>query len=210
MRPIFYHTPTESALNPEFYETEFLIGPHLLLAPLMDTAPTRMFYLPPGAWYSWWNGNKVEGDRVFQTSESEDGNMPLFIRENAIVPLCPEPPSFIPDRSLKALEIMVPLTGEAQGEVVEYFDRESLLAYDVVFTLQGNYIRGRITQKTKGRVPSEYKPPETLKILVNHSIQNVEFSTAAREFSVQPDPGRKSWTLVTVNDAVLPLEFKLW
>ncbi|HAG12117.1 MAG TPA: hypothetical protein DCK76_12315 [Desulfotomaculum sp.] len=46
MRPIFYHTPTESALNPEFYETEFLIGPHLLLAPLMDTAPTRMFYLP--------------------------------------------------------------------------------------------------------------------------------------------------------------------
>lgn len=210
MRPIFYHTPTESALNPEFYETEFLIGPYLLLAPLMDTAPTRMFYLPPGVWYSWWNGNKIEGDRVFQTNASEDANLPLFVRENAIVPLYPEPPSFIPDHSLKTLEIMVPLTGVAQGEVVEYFDREALLAYDVVFTLQGNQIKGKITKKTKGRVPSEYRPPEILKILVNHSIQNVRFSTAVREFSIQPDSGRKSWTLVTVNDATLPLEFKLW
>ncbi len=204
MRPIFYHAPTAEALEPVFYETEFLLGPYLLAAPLMDRAPTRTCYLPPGTWYSWWCGKERQGGQTYQTSWEEDTDLPLFIRENAIVPTYPEAPSYIPDRSLEDLEILVVLKDQAEGAAIEYFDGESLLAYEIQFSIRTDFIEGKINLKKEGRIPTGYRPPETLHIRLPHRIRNVELISAHRAHLLTPDPSIGSWTRITINNPAFP------
>ncbi|MEW6423440.1 MAG: TIM-barrel domain-containing protein [Bacillota bacterium] len=205
MRPIFYRAPTVEALKPEFYETEFLLGPSLLVAPLMDPAPARSCYLPPGAWFSWWCGKERKGGQIYQTSPEEDTNLPLFIRENAIIPMYPDAPCFIPNCSLKNLEILVAVKNQAEGMIVEYFDRESLLAYEVLFSMKSGYIEGKIYVKRQGKIPTGYQPPENLYIRLNYRIRSAEFISVQQAYSISSDSGRDSWTRITIFNPSFPL-----
>lgn len=206
MRPIFYHTPAAGALKPEFYETEFLLGPYLLAAPLMDTAPTRTCYLPPGKWYSWWRKKEHEGGQTYDTTAEEDTDIPLFISENAIIPLYPDPISFIPDHSLSSLEIIATVGDKAEGTVVEYFDRDSLMAYRVQFIKRAGYIEGMINLLRRGNVPKEYQAPENLYISLNHKIQKADFGYGCGAYSITPDPIHDSWTRISIESPVFPLK----
>lgn len=207
MRPIFYHAPTSEMLSkPEYYETEFLLGPYLLVAPLMDRAPTRTFYLPPGRWYSWWCRKEREGGRVYKTVLEEDTDLPLFIRENAIIPTYPEPPSYIPNSSLKALEIIITPKVKAEGMVVEYFDRESLLAYEVQAEMRTEHIEVKIDLNRKGKVPAGYRFPETLKLCLNHRFRKAELVSDCDDCYPLPDPINGLWTTITIKKPKFPLK----
>ncbi|MEW6182146.1 MAG: glycoside hydrolase family 31 protein [Bacillota bacterium] len=206
MRPIFYHAPVSLTLNhQEFYETEFLLGPHLLVAPLMDPAPTRTCCFPPGRWYSWWCRKEHEGGEVYETVAEEDTDLPLFIGENAVIPVYPDPPSYIPDRSLDSLEIIITLKDRAQGTVVEYYDRESLLAYEVRAGTGTGRIEWEIRLKRFGRTPAGYRPPKTLHIRLNHPIRKLRLDSWYSH-SLAPDPINEMWTMVTINKPTFPLK----
>ncbi|MHB1044214.1 MAG: glycoside hydrolase family 31 protein [Eubacteriales bacterium] len=206
MRPLFYHDPANEALKPEFFETQFLLGPNLLAAPLMDLAPARACYLPPGTWYTWWGRKKREGGQVFYTVPEEDTDLPLFIREDSVIPVYPEAPAFIPDHSLEALELIVAVQKSAEGLIVEYFDHESLLAYQVRATFTYGFLTVGIDLVQKGVVPPGYRPPETLSIRVNHVIKNIIISSGYKDSSVKPDPSSDSWTLIKISNPLFPLE----
>jgi alpha-glucosidase/alpha-D-xyloside xylohydrolase len=87
MRALWLHYPGD----PEAVKLgdEYLWGRDLLVAPVVEQgARARAVYLPAGAWYDWWTGEKVEGGRRVQRPV-DLATMPIYVRAGAIVPLDP-------------------------------------------------------------------------------------------------------------------------
>ncbi len=203
MRPIFYHTPTGEALKPEHYETEFMLGPHLLVAPLMDRASTRSCYIPPGKWYSWWCREERIGGQNYKTTNS-DTTLPLFVKENAIIPLYPKAPSFVPNKSLESLEILITVNDRAEGTIVDYFDQESIFAYQVQATAKQDRLAIKIDLQQEGSIPKDYHPPQTLHMLLNRQISDLQLHSIHQGYSLLPDSINKTWTRITIHAPVFP------
>lgn len=66
------------------YDLQYLFGPQLIVAPLVDTADTGV-WLPEGAWYSIWDGRHYPGDRVVDLRDNA-AVMPVLARAGAILP----------------------------------------------------------------------------------------------------------------------------
>jgi alpha-glucosidase (family GH31 glycosyl hydrolase) len=68
---------------------QYLWGRNLLVAPVVEQGATsRRVYLPRGAWYDFWSGERVEGGvEISRTVDLE--TMPLFVRAGTILPLGP-------------------------------------------------------------------------------------------------------------------------
>jgi alpha-glucosidase (family GH31 glycosyl hydrolase) len=68
---------------------QYLWGPNVLVAPVVEKgATTRSVYLPRGAWYDFWTGDRIEGGReISRTVDLE--TLPLYVRAGAILPLGP-------------------------------------------------------------------------------------------------------------------------
>lgn len=73
-------------------DDQFLLGPHLLVAPVLQAgAGFRQVYLPEGDWYDWDTGQPLEGGR-FHLVETPMQRIPLFARAGAVVPMWPLAP----------------------------------------------------------------------------------------------------------------------
>jgi alpha-D-xyloside xylohydrolase len=82
------------------FDTQYLLGPALLVAPLLRPGGEVRLYLPPGAWYDLWTGERLEGSRVIDLTVPID-RYPVFGREGQTLPLGPA----------------VQHTGELQGQI---------------------------------------------------------------------------------------------
>ena len=76
--------------NPDYWnlKDQYLFGDDFLVAPIIDsTSNRRKIILPAGRWRNYWNTQEIlEGPRqISRTSPLEE--LPLFIREGAIIPL---------------------------------------------------------------------------------------------------------------------------
>jgi alpha-glucosidase (family GH31 glycosyl hydrolase) len=205
LRPLFYHDPTADSLQPDYYETQFLLGPHLLVAPLMALEPTRACYLPPGRWYSWWTGKGLEGGQTYQTAAQEDTDLPLFLHDNSVVPVYPEPPSYIPEHSLDNLELIIAIRDLAKGLVVEYFDQSALLAYQVQFQVKRNWVEGMVYMLRQGDVPENYQPPANLYLTFNHRVVQMELKTVCAGCYAEEHPTLDGWTKINIIRPGFPL-----
>lgn len=88
MRAMFLEFPgdrrAEAAIN------QYMYGPWLLVAPVTTRgARGRSVYLPKGTWTDFWTGKKIAGGRRVWASAPYD-QIPLFVREGAIIPMGPE------------------------------------------------------------------------------------------------------------------------
>ncbi|MFY7777998.1 MAG: TIM-barrel domain-containing protein [Elstera sp.] len=87
VRPLFWDFPEDAGAKS--VEDSFMLGPDLLVAPVLEQGETtRSVYLPahPGGWYDWHNGTHYAGGaRV--TVPAPLGRMPIFARAGAIVPV---------------------------------------------------------------------------------------------------------------------------
>lgn len=87
MRALWLHFPND----PEAVKLgdEFLWGRDLLIAPVTEkAAKSRHVYLPPGNWFDWWTGEKLEGKRWIDRPV-DLATMPIYVRAGAIVPMDP-------------------------------------------------------------------------------------------------------------------------
>lgn len=65
----------------------YMLGDDLLVAPVMRQGQRqRQVMLPPGGWFNWWSGQRVEGGQTI-TVEAPLKTLPLFIREGALIPM---------------------------------------------------------------------------------------------------------------------------
>lgn len=66
----------------------YLFGNEFLVAPIIKpNAHSRDVYLPSGNWFDFWTNERHAGGTNITWTNAQQGQMPLFVREGAIVPM---------------------------------------------------------------------------------------------------------------------------
>jgi alpha-glucosidase len=90
MRPLFLEFPEGEKGRPYDLAApgEFLWGPSLLVAPSPwpESPQPYKVLLPPGEWYDFWSGRKVEGHPEITP---DPGRLPVYVRAGSIIPSQP-------------------------------------------------------------------------------------------------------------------------
>jgi alpha-D-xyloside xylohydrolase len=68
---------------------EYMFGPDLLVAPVVDENTRRPVYLPSGEWVDYWTGAQVSGGQTVVVDVPIDA-IPLYVRAGAVLPKIPE------------------------------------------------------------------------------------------------------------------------
>ena len=91
IRPVVLEFPKDRTAR--YVELEYFLGSHLLVAPVFDQDELEV-YLPQGVWTDWFTGVRVEGGRWVSLEPTLE-TIPVFIRENAMIPCLQEIPADI-------------------------------------------------------------------------------------------------------------------
>jgi alpha-D-xyloside xylohydrolase len=70
------------------FEQQYMLGPSLLVAPVIQPGGKVRFYLPAGKWYDIWNQTWIQGPGAFEWEVPLD-HIPVFGRKGTILPLGP-------------------------------------------------------------------------------------------------------------------------
>jgi alpha-D-xyloside xylohydrolase len=84
VRPLVMDWPSDA--ETWTVDDQWLIGPGLLVAPVVAGQATRSVYLPEGAWYDFWTGARHDGRRRIEVRPSLE-HVPLFVRGGTLLPL---------------------------------------------------------------------------------------------------------------------------
>ena len=68
---------------------EYLFGPDLLVAPVIDENTSRVVYLPAGEWVNFFTGTNISGPATVVTRAMPD-EIPVYARRGTILPKIPE------------------------------------------------------------------------------------------------------------------------
>lgn len=84
MRPMLLEFPADRATWD--LDTQYMLGPSLLVAPVLSAGGEVDFYLPAGTWTSLLDGTCIQGPRwVHETHDYM--SLPLYVRDGAVLPL---------------------------------------------------------------------------------------------------------------------------
>jgi alpha-glucosidase len=84
LRPLLYDFPDTTALHR--VDDQAMLGPQLMVAPVLEPgARRRAVVLPPGTWYDFHTGARVEGGPI--DVDAPLGRTPIFVRGGAILTL---------------------------------------------------------------------------------------------------------------------------
>jgi alpha-glucosidase len=93
MRPLFLEFPQTTRPLDLQAGSEFLLGPSLLIAPapMPDTLDAYQVLLPPGGWFDYWSGKKVDAVAAHNTLRVQPHleQLPVFVRAGSILPMQP-------------------------------------------------------------------------------------------------------------------------
>lgn len=70
------------------FETQYMLGDDLLVAPVLRPGGAVRVYLPAGDWFDFWTGEKVTGGRVVETVAALE-RIPVYVRAGAVLKLGP-------------------------------------------------------------------------------------------------------------------------
>jgi alpha-D-xyloside xylohydrolase len=68
---------------------EYLFGPDLLVAPVIDQNLSRVVYLPAGEWTNLFTGQQINGPQTFVAQAAAE-QIPVYARRGAVLPKIPE------------------------------------------------------------------------------------------------------------------------
>lgn len=158
MRPLVYHYEKDEAAR--VCNDEFMVGPNLLVAPVVHQGERRrMVYLPEGQWYDYWTREKIAGPCWF-IREAPLDVCPIYVRAGSILPVM-EDVSYVGQKEGMLLLDVFP----GEGSWDHYYDNGEDYAYR-----QGAYHHYRFTVNEAGEVKTEllhsgYKPYEAIRQL---------------------------------------------
>ena len=113
-------------------DDEYLLGPDLLVAPVVTAGATaRQVYLPAGSWYDWHTGASVGGSRYLLTATPMD-RIPIYARAGAVIPMWPDAPPSTAGYHPSAIELhlFVPDADGTHGSLLQEDDGLSFAALD--------------------------------------------------------------------------------
>ena len=89
-RPLVFDFQRDAAVRD--IDDEYLLGPDLLVAPVLEPGATaRQVYLPAGDWYDWHTGERHAGGR-WVVAPTPMERIPLYARAGAVVPMWAQAP----------------------------------------------------------------------------------------------------------------------
>jgi len=93
-RPILAPLVFDNTDDPRTYtaEFDFLLGRHILVAPVVNWGAVRRVYLPEGNWIHFWTGKTFQGKKKVTILAPRSGRsgLPVFVKEGSILPMIPE------------------------------------------------------------------------------------------------------------------------
>jgi hypothetical protein len=113
-------------------EDEYLIGENILVAPVLQSGlpagtASRVVWIPPGKWINAWNAEIIAGPSTV-TNEVPLGQIPIFIKAGAVLPLAPEM-QFTGEKPWNPITLdLYPRAGET-GLATLYEDDTETIAY---------------------------------------------------------------------------------
>jgi alpha-D-xyloside xylohydrolase len=134
-------------LHARAIKDEYLFGPSLLVAPVIDENMSRAVYLPAGEWINLFTGESFSGPRSIVAQAAAD-TIPVYAKKGAILPKIPEdvmtlvPQSDSGNRELKTLddrrvyELIGPAAATATS--ITDFEGRTLLRSDNTLTISGD------------------------------------------------------------------------
>ena len=141
MRPLVLHYEKDE--NTWNLNDEFLVGEHLLVAPVLEQGQTKkMVYLPEGIWYDFNTGKRYEGKQYHLVDAPLD-TCPMFAKAGSMIPTY-EVMQYVGEKPYDTLNMLV-FPGE--GTYVHYQDNGSDFAYQ-----GGAYNQYAFTQQENGEV----------------------------------------------------------
>ncbi|NYI40154.1 alpha-xylosidase [Demequina lutea] len=81
-RPMYFEFPSDPAVA--YLDRQYMLGSHLLVAPVMSASGDVEFYLPAGTWTNFWTGETVAGGAWRREQHGFD-TVPLYVREGAAI-----------------------------------------------------------------------------------------------------------------------------
>ncbi|GIP17611.1 alpha-xylosidase [Paenibacillus montaniterrae] len=82
MRAMVLEFPNDPAV--EYIDRQYMLGDHLLVAPVLRADGVVRYYLPEGKWTHFISGEVIEGGK-WLTGEYDFFSLPLFVRPNSII-----------------------------------------------------------------------------------------------------------------------------
>jgi alpha-D-xyloside xylohydrolase len=84
MRPMMMEFPADRTA--EHLDRQYMLGQHILVAPVFSAAGDVEFYLPEGTWVGLLTGEAVVGGRWVREQHGFD-SLPVYVRPGAVIPL---------------------------------------------------------------------------------------------------------------------------
>jgi len=155
MRPVFLEYPQDERFYTEqdtAFLDEYLFGRDLLIAPrVTEMLDPLQIDIPPGSWYDYWTGEKVQGGSVKLTPALD--SLPVFVRGGAIIPQQPVV-QYTAQKPEGPLQLRVYPGEECEGSL--YLDDGISFAYR-----KGDYLRIKLScEQSVGAVKVKIAPPE--------------------------------------------------
>jgi len=109
VRPLVWAYPDD----PTAYhvDSEYLLGPWLLVAPVFDPKGRARVYLPRGRWFDFWSDEALDGPRWLDLNVPLD-RLPLYVRDDSLLPMGPEQ-TYVGERPWDPLDIAVRVSDAA-------------------------------------------------------------------------------------------------
>ncbi len=161
---------------------EYMFGPDLLVAPVVDENTRRVVYLPEGQWVDYWTGAPVAGRRTIVVEAPLDV-LPLFVRAGAVLPKIPEdvmtlvPEKESGNKTVKSIDnrrvYEMTGTGSGEGAMVD-FEGRRLVRRARALKISGD--PARVTVRWRfADVKSVTVNGSGLKVAVKDGVSSVEF-----------------------------------
>ena len=210
LRPIFFNDFTENSLNKDYYETEFLIGDFLLFTPFMTKHDKREIYLPPNNWFSWWNKEEIYQGNSIQTYEEDENEItPIFIKDEAIIPMNSKSIQFISDTSEEELSILITVkdsSTELHFDFIEYFDQDTILGLKIIAKKDQNIIRLVIREIRQGAIPENHFLPKIIHLQINYFVRTI-MDLEKELYEIKTD--KDDWSEIILLNAQYPMNLQI-
>src|SRR5690625_225787 len=110
MRPMILAFPDDRSV--EYLDRQYMLGPDLLVAPVLSADGVVEYYLPAGHWTNLLTNETVTGGG-WRTEQHDFSSMPLWVKENAVLVTQENSESFEADYSQDVLVTVYPGSADA-------------------------------------------------------------------------------------------------
>jgi alpha-glucosidase len=143
-RPLVFDFQNDPAVRS--MDDQYLLGPHLLVAPVYSPGQTtRDVYLPAGTWHCWHTGRVFDGRRPIR-AEAPIDRIPLYAKGGAVVSCWSNPPDSTMDHHPEAIELHIFCPRE-DGQTVSFLQEDD----GSTFAFQsGAFVRTTFTMRRTG------------------------------------------------------------